>query len=1745
MSSSVAVEQKDSSSHETLVPLSPQWLFPKSYSDSKEVPLTVGGNVQSISGSDQSKNELGQNSDKKSDRWRAENDVIRKGRWSEEERESSFTGSRHDRWKEDERDTKDLRRGDRWGDPLFKDPNESRRVLENRDSTFDLRRDIKWSTKWGPEDKDYEARREKWIGPDKDDGKYGSPGSIKIDTVQDRDSVWRPPSLSIRGRGEGSHGSSQKHAPGFGTGKARGDSSMTGFIGGRGRGTATISGLHNGNAPMSIGGSSFVDKQDSISRPLRYSRAKLLDIYHESSSLPSFLKLPEELAEIQQLTSTAVTKPLALSAPTKEEEAVLEGIEKGEIVTGGMVSSSTSKELHNNRNFDDPSRGYGRGKGAVEWSIENLQPETHITQLFSPGTADEAPTRYRPPFDGSEDSETITGRKTSPGILDAEVTSSVWRPSRVLEQDDLSRRKDNRSDGIWRRSKSGDLKTENNQKPFSTNDPFQSPLERSASLFIERETDKSEMLKRSTYGDVVFKAEREVRLSNVESSIGRAGTSSALDIDKKESARWSNPLTAPEDLSLVYMDPQGEIQGPFLGIDIIGWFEAGYFGIDLPVRLANAPSGTQFMALGNMMPHLKPKPKVPPGFNPVKQFEERQNSLPRVQNHTVTSAIGSFGNESSNYAFKVDTGPKDNLVGQNRLSGYPSADPQFLGSTQALGHPWSNRDIQEKSSILSSLVNPTAYELGSDTYRLPMETFPGSACAPSKVMERFEDLNISANRNLSHSGLDPLHVHALEQQSRQQMMQQLIGQDSYHSQLPQHQAVLTQPSQAQDADLNQMQGTSNFGQNRYPGLTQNVSLSVLKQLSSLQVSPQPQPNFVPLSPSSPVLDQLFRLQQQQQQHQQQLPVLADQWLSQQKQQQLQPHASPSQNSRVDQILLRQPADLSQRETQMHHHFGNPPLDLQALAQTSLPHNNHVDHVVSRHTHDPLIMDTITQRSNLVSSLPEQLLPEELALKTLIERQKNDEQARLWHDSRGLEESRLLHNMADSGILSHEPNKHLQSSIPVSVQTSVVLDEGNHYGIASLTDSITRVSKPEGKLGTVNSATQVRSLDYEEQTFDDIRQDLISRYDSSPAIEAGSRSRPLQVLEDENVVSTLSNLGQPFSEIIYTERVSRLDIGKDAMVDASEGAHFSDQTHVEAEELQCLVEEKEHLVISAASDKDSTQFLCDNKNDSSRISVKSDLLSSEEAMADPKQPRLPCQDISSEPAWKVKMTTRPKSLLEIQEETRVAEEQIQRKEEIFKSMAMESRVEAEGNGPWAAPVSLQVSKSFKQIQEEEASKLMALAKIDGASDNGQQVTSDKLEVSKSLKQFPDEEASEKVPKAVSSSLSLESNSNIMKSDDSIQPLKEVEVVRAKSSKKKGKDSLPVGSSASKSNDEIKLGYHGGKLAVSAPSTMDVDDTDFLEPKEAKKSKRKNSKNKSITSKVTPVAESDPVPVALVPVKPVLNSKIEEHGKEVIPSPPPGPSLGDFIFTKEEVQVPQPFPAWSIDPWKQQGTPSLKEIQEMEKKIKEDQRKPSQTSSQPQTQSQVMPKVSVSINITSTKVASLSANNSKPVWQQPSSSSSQSLINGTTSKAKKEIPDDDDELFWEYPEAIKTGSNQKKSLKSDKKYDPSSSSGKESKSMAKPEYAELVNGPKQTAPIVACSNDFPSFPDVSISKSLSGPPKGKKQKSKRQSDTGYPASASNAVLEDCKAFHAWCAEKIKSLTGSSGILETYILIVFTLF
>jgi hypothetical protein len=245
----------------------------------------------------------------------------------------------------------------------------------SREPNYDSRRDSKWSTRWGPEDKD--SSREVVRGPrdgghDKEvlaDGGGGGGGggyhhqhhhvttlnsSSSRDYERDRDReldsgaradrAWRSPSLASRGRGGGGGGGGggealpppsgttpPKMAPGFGIGRGRGDPTGLGFAIGRGRANFTGSGILQGpplSSPISGSASaisSLLDKWNGRgsrddSNAFHYPRTKLLDIYRKVGILPSFKKYPEGFIAVQLLTQEKVSEPLAFITPDMEEE---------------------------------------------------------------------------------------------------------------------------------------------------------------------------------------------------------------------------------------------------------------------------------------------------------------------------------------------------------------------------------------------------------------------------------------------------------------------------------------------------------------------------------------------------------------------------------------------------------------------------------------------------------------------------------------------------------------------------------------------------------------------------------------------------------------------------------------------------------------------------------------------------------------------------------------------------------------------------------------------------------------------------------------------------------------------------------------------------------------------------------------------------------------------------------------------------------------------------------------------------------------------------------------------------------------------------------------------------------------------------------------------------------------------------------------------------------------------------------
>ena len=237
-------------------------------------------------------------------------------RWREEERETSLIAGRRDRRKPERRDNASMREttenrtlptSERWHD--------------GRNSVHETRRDSKWSSSWGPEEKDKESRTEKRADVEKEETHPENQtfvGSNRSASERDSDSrdKWRP-----RHRMEVHPGgpTTNRAAPGFGPERGRAEGSNVGFTLGRGRG--------NVNGRSSSLGPTGATSSESIPGKPRYSldsfcypRGKLLDLYRLKKLDPSFETMPNEMEESPPFTEADLIEPFAFVAPDAEEE---------------------------------------------------------------------------------------------------------------------------------------------------------------------------------------------------------------------------------------------------------------------------------------------------------------------------------------------------------------------------------------------------------------------------------------------------------------------------------------------------------------------------------------------------------------------------------------------------------------------------------------------------------------------------------------------------------------------------------------------------------------------------------------------------------------------------------------------------------------------------------------------------------------------------------------------------------------------------------------------------------------------------------------------------------------------------------------------------------------------------------------------------------------------------------------------------------------------------------------------------------------------------------------------------------------------------------------------------------------------------------------------------------------------------------------------------------------------------------
>ncbi|XP_076940416.1 protein ESSENTIAL FOR POTEXVIRUS ACCUMULATION 1-like [Bidens hawaiensis] len=637
------------------IPLSPQWLHSKPgesktgtlAGEALTSPFPTFGNRVEFMKSPGNDNHT-PDSQKKKDVFRP-SVLDNRERWRDEERDTS-TFVHKDRWREGEKEVGvgDNRKVDRWVDnnSSGKHYGESRHAPSekwgesgNKDANHDQtqRRESKWNTpseKWGDSgnkdaNHDQTQRREsKWNTPSEKWGDFGNKDAnhdqtqrreskwnipsekwgdsrnkdANHDQTQRRESKWNPRwgsddketdvahehdiprereadhprpwrsnSALNRGRVDPQHQQSpglNKPTSMFSHGRGRGENYNSTFFVGRGRGAPMNSSSTNSQYLADMG-----DRGPDDMSTMRYSRTKLLDVYRITDMKASGMIL-DDVIPVPSLTQDEALEPLALTSPTSEELFILKGIDKGEILSSG--APQITKDGSGGLNVVDGQSRRNKFGSREDMSLtsDNYRDET-AGSFKTTGESD--------PYARNDDKGNIRESKMpgQPGTPWRSLSIGRGQPNSVDPRDIPS-----------------DMKSWSEPQKDITNDL-------NMRAWPEPQKDITSDWSSSLTSPVIKRQPPGI-------------------IDRDETRIVSQP--APEDLVLFYKDPQGAIQGPFTGSDIIGWFEAGYFGIDLLVRLANAPQDSPFALLGDVMPHLRAKARPPPGFTPAKQTEINDES---------------------------------------------------------------------------------------------------------------------------------------------------------------------------------------------------------------------------------------------------------------------------------------------------------------------------------------------------------------------------------------------------------------------------------------------------------------------------------------------------------------------------------------------------------------------------------------------------------------------------------------------------------------------------------------------------------------------------------------------------------------------------------------------------------------------------------------------------------------------------------------------------------------------------------------------------------------------------------------------------------------------------------------------------------------------------------------------------------------------------------------------------------------
>ncbi|KAJ7547358.1 hypothetical protein O6H91_08G082400 [Diphasiastrum complanatum] len=768
----------------------------------------------------------------------------------------------------------------------------------NHDLNMEIRRDTKWNTRWGPEDREKDVRRDRWNDSERNRHvtSFSNGRDDRESEVTNRDGVWRPQFLLGRGRGDNPSAGANSHklVPTLGGNKTRGSGAYVGFSQGRGRAI-----LGPGLIPAPPCG-------QSLQPNFRYSRAKMLDLFRQQT-IKSFAALPNQFEEVPLVTERDPLEPISFLTPDVEEQVILQGIWKGEIVTS-KISQRVDKEPHFQPEYEDDGQKASDADIVSKLGEHLKLPDAEISkgEIIAVVQKNSAEERALVSLVPMKDELLLTSERgfehMGPNIQQTKLGS----PYLFTAND----------------------KGTTPEKPSIVDDVQITAKERDAYLVSLEQVNHGENM----YG--IDQHKMKLCTPNDEAlAISTSVYSNQVSSNSMREPSHGNLEVAPEALSLFYIDPQGDIQGPFSGVDIIDWFEAGFFGTDLPVQLASAPEGTPFVTLGDVMPHLEHVDKMPPaskngeaisGCNELK-FPLDRNSANLTSTGLENGTSSIEGDEQiqmlnlksiRNLGFRSEGGNHTSEV--NNLFISPDSE---MADSKRLSPPYGPRSpfvegTTPRERFMDTALSHTPYSPLSQPVQLPpwhpfFQSLPGNSNFPAIPVSGSDLRRSFADSHLGYYEQMERPFQPFGNPQPDPFLDQYLQQQQ---QFPRFQHPV--PSFLQPP-LQQNRAPERFGQLMQPSLTQNLHNSNL--------FPPPHPGLPPshVPTADHMRSQFSRFQQHQQQ---QLPAeLVLEQLVRREQQLATQQLIESQLGRTylrgfeDQIFQQKMHDSSQSNSQLQLH----------------------------------------------------------------------------------------------------------------------------------------------------------------------------------------------------------------------------------------------------------------------------------------------------------------------------------------------------------------------------------------------------------------------------------------------------------------------------------------------------------------------------------------------------------------------------------------------------------------------------------------------------------------------------------------------------------------------------------------------------------------------------------------------------------------------------------------------------------